>query len=229
MLASCAGESSSSSHFVPPSETSSSSSESTSDTSSSVSQDAENKANEIISKQSFLTEKYQDYAMTGEFLDEGETTTSSYVYSPKYGFYAAKHTVGGTYLVTIDGVDTLIIDTGAGATSFTEEWAIALSSTAFETIGLMKELSITLLEQAFAEETILVINDYSIEDDGRFIIELDVGDSFPFPSNVVLTFNSDATPSTMKMNVIEGTYAGDYLSYSFRYGTSETDRQYPSI
>lgn len=236
MLAACSGESSSSSRFVPPSETSSSdSSGDSSGTSASYSgmdiDEAKEKADAIIAAQEYLTSYYQDYKMTNSYKEDSIEGSSTYIYSPLHSFYSVKQENGnGTYLVTIDGTETLIVKDDEGTKSYTNETVIALSSGIFATISLRKDLSLTLLERAFSEETTIALNEAYIDTvSGLFTLSLNANDSFPFPNNITLSYNDNGTPATMSMTVTEGSFEGDYLSYSFSYGTTLEDRQYPSI
>lgn len=190
---------------------------------------AEERASKIVADQANLTEYYNDYKMTLEKVDD-TTSTSLYIYSPINLFYATKNATTETYLVTIDGVQTLITVQDGETTSSTDESVIALSATAFRFGVIIKELAFDILEGAFDPEKTVTLMDASIDENDSFILTVDTGTFLTsFYAVVDMTFSSTSLLSNMTMKITQGTYAGNHVSFSFVYGTSEEDRQYPSI
>lgn len=231
MLISCGGGEASTSHFVPPSEESSSSASASSSSSASLpTEEAEARAKTIIDAQSSLWESYTDYKMDVTRVEDGSTKTSKYVYSSKNSFYSAVNGSEDTYLVTIDGTQTLITNVGGSVHSSTDSNVISVSSTAFELIGIIKNMALDLLEGAFNDESTVTVLDASIDEEDNFLITVDTGTFLSSYHAVAdLTFASTSLLSDMTMRITEGTYANDHVSFSFTYGTTEEDRKFPAI
>lgn len=229
MLASCSGESASTSRFIPPSETSSIR-DSTSTSAYSPSEDISARAAKIIADQDSLSETYRDYKMTLIRVESSTTTTSDYVYSPLNDFYAAKTGTNDTYLVNINETRTLITVNNGETTTSTSVAAIALAQATFEFPNLTKRTALELLEAAFSSENQVTVMASSIDENDNLKVKVDTGSFLSsYHAYVEMTYNSSSLPTDFTFEITDGTYAGDHLSFTYSYGTSEEDRTYPSI
>lgn len=190
---------------------------------------AEERAEKIIADQSSLSDYYTDYKMLLTKVDDS-TLSNTFVYSSKHDFYSAITDGNEAYLVTIGETRTLITVRDGTTTSTTDEAAIQLSSATFGFIITIKDLALNILEGAFNPERDATVIDASIDENDNFKVTIDTGTFLTsFYALVDLTFSSASLPIDMTMKITEGTYAGNHVSFSFIYGTSEEDRSYPAI
>lgn len=241
LIIACSGAESSSSRFIPPSESSSgnsSGSSSSSDSSGSSSSGASGgsssssvitdeirtKANEIISAQDSLSSYYEDYTIGEVSFSDGTSSESTYIVSPKNNFHADKKKDGNeTYILKINGTDTLITKEGETVTYSTNIARIIAAQVEFLAITAIRTGVIGIFETAFQEGSVITIDKASLSND-ELSISLSNAEYLGVSANLDYVFLANGLLKTVHIDFSSS--ASNYRTYSFSYGN--TDLSYPA-